>query len=268
MSSFMLGSTALLETLTIRVKNRNNMIQFYQGILGFKLKQEENALAIMGTADSPFEQIWLEESPRAREHFGEVKKLMNYTIEVSEIAELASIYQRALKASHDIAAIDFTPEKIEIRLIDPEQNELILTTPQATAVIETVESLEELGQLETVLSANTRVKALTLNVPNKEEARAFFTDVLGLTGNDLQTTHEKPLALVLEESEEENIITPTHEILGIDFLKFTISEADLLTLEAHLLALNYEFFIDKKKSILTIYDRIGVEWWFTKAKTK
>lgn len=264
----MLGSTALLETLTIRVKNRNNMIQFYQGILGFKLKQEENALAIMGTVDSHLEQLWLEESPRAREHFGEVKKLVNYTIEISHVAELASIYQRLVQANHDILSIDFTPGTIDICLMDPEQNQLILTTPQTTTKIETVEALGEQGKLETVLSANTRVKALTLNVPNKEEARIFFTDVLGLTASHLQTTHEKALSLALEESDEENILTPTHEILGIDFLKFTISEADLLALEAHLVAQNIEFFIDKKKSILTIYDPVGVEWWFTKEKTK
>lgn len=268
MSSFILGSTALLETLTIRVKNRNNMIQFYQGILGFKLKQEENALAIMGTTDNQDEQIWLEESPRAREHFGETKKLVNYTIEISNVDELASVYQRLLKAEHAVSAVEVTPENITIRLVDPEHNQLILTTKQGEVAIGSADDFGKQGQIETVLSGDTRVKGLTLNVPSEKAALAFFTNVLGFTPSGLQTTHEKSLAVAFEESGEENVMTPTHEILGIDFLKFTISEDDLLALEAHLVGLKQEFFIDKKKSILTIYDPIGVEWWFTKEKTK
>lgn len=268
MSSFMLGSTALLETLTIRVKNRNNMIQFYQGILGFKLKQEENALAIMGTLDNQDEQIWLEESPRAREHFGETKKLVDYTIEVSNVNELASVYQRLLKAEHAVSAVEVTPENITIRLVDPEQNQLILTTKQGEIAIESADDFGQHGQIETVLSGDTRVKGLTLNVPSEKAALAFFTEVLGFTSGSLKTNHEKYLSVALEESAEENVITPTHEILGIDFLKFTISEADLLALEAHLVELKQDFFIDKKKSIITIYDPIGVEWWFMKEKTK
>ena len=267
MSSFMLGSTTLLETLTIRVKNRNNMIDFYRGVLGFKLKQEENALAIMGVDNSDVEQIWLEESPRAREHFGEVKKLANVTIEVGSISELSSIYQRAVKAAIPVESVVFSSEIITMEVIDPEHNHLILTAVQEAQAVETMEVFQTQGQLETMLSEATRVKGLTLYVPNKANAVAFYTNVLGFTA-ELQTTNEKPLAIALEESNEANIETPTHEILGIDFLKFSLSEADLLALEAHLLTANYEFFIDKKKSILTIYDTVGVEWWFLKEKTK
>jgi catechol 2,3-dioxygenase len=56
----------------------------------------------------------------------------------------------------------------------------------------------------------------------------------------------------------------SHEILGLEFLKFFISEENILDLEKHLSELKKEFFIDKKKSILTIYDAVGIEWWFVR----
>ncbi|MEG3032212.1 MAG: glyoxalase, partial [Enterococcus sp.] len=37
-------SAAGLETVALRVKNRNLMIEFYRDIIGFNLKREENEL--------------------------------------------------------------------------------------------------------------------------------------------------------------------------------------------------------------------------------
>jgi len=45
-------------------------------------------------------------------------------------------------------------------------------------------------------------------------------------------------------------------------LKISISQEDIDTLEKHLSEKNQEFFIDKKRKLLTTYDAIGIEWWF------
>ena len=57
-------------------------------------------------------------------------------------------------------------------------------------------------------------------------------------------------------------------VLGLDFLKLTMEEADLLALEQHLIEKEQDFYIDKKKQILTIFDPMGIEWWFILKKNK
>lgn len=260
MSSFALGKTAKLETITIRVKDRDKMIAFYQEIIGFALKQEENALAIMGVKESPKEQLWLEESPRAHTHFGQIKKLGSYTIEVTSIAELASLYCRVLKNESPVIDLVFENEKIELTLLDPEENQLIVSVEQKGAGIETPEALLEENTEGTCLAPETKITSLRLNVPSKVAALTFFKEILGL---DL----EAPLLSVVD-TKGEQFMTAEDEVLGLDFLKFDIEEADLLALEAHLIKKAQAFYIDKKKSILTIFDPIGVEWWFTREKVK
>ena len=66
----------------------------------------------------------------------------------------------------------------------------------------------------------------------------------------------------LTEAQGGTIDLPTHEVLGLDFLKISISQEDIDTLEKHLSEKNQEFFIDKKRKLLTTYDAIGIEWWF------
>lgn len=67
MSVLTLADTAEKVTLALRVKDRDKMIDFYQGLIGFNLKQEENTLAILGVKEDNTQHLWLEESPRAEE---------------------------------------------------------------------------------------------------------------------------------------------------------------------------------------------------------
>ena len=45
-----------------------------------------------------------------------------------------------------------------------------------------------------------------------------------------------------------------------------MDQKDLLALEENLVASSKDFFIDQKKTILTVYDSVGVEWWFEQSK--
>ena len=57
---FRLGEETRVETVAIRVKDRDAMIAFYRDIIGFTLKREENELAIMGNQKAEDESLWLE----------------------------------------------------------------------------------------------------------------------------------------------------------------------------------------------------------------
>ncbi|MHC5268477.1 CppA C-terminal domain-containing protein [Enterococcus sp. LJL98] len=260
MSSFTLGKTATLETITIRVQDRDRMIDFYRGMIGFGLKQEENALAIMGVKGSPCEQIWLEESPRAYPHFGEMKKLMSFTLTVASMKELAGIYCRLLKADEEALTIHFYEDYVELTIVDPEENTLKIQAKQEEEKRMTPQALREIGDYHTPLTEKTKVTGVHLNVPNLEEATTFYQTILGLTPAALE--------LAWTDTKGEQYLTPEDEVLGLDFLKFHLEEPCLLALESHLERQGQAFYIDKKKSILTVFDPLGVEWWFVRQQTK
>jgi catechol 2,3-dioxygenase len=104
-----------------------------------------------------------------------------------------------------------------------------------------------------------------LNVIDVTEEASFLHEILGFENKE-QGYHlnNQSFHVGLNKAESEAIAVESHEILGLEFLKFFISEENILDLEKHLSELKKEFFIDKKKSILTIYDAVGIEWWFVR----
>ena len=260
MSIFTLGETATLETITIRVKDRDKMIAFYQGIVGFSLIQEENALAMMGIKGSNKEHLWLEESPRAYPHFGEIKKLQHYTLKVASLAEIASIYSRALKRESPVIGLTLKEDSIQLIIEDPEENQLVIYFEPTNEAVATSEELLKQGDETTLLTAETEITGIHLNVPNQAKAQLFFNDILGVAAT-------VPF-LTLTDTAGKQFMTAEDEVLGLDFLKLTIEEADFLALEQHLIEKEQDFYIDKKKQILTIFDPMGIEWWFILKKNK
>lgn len=269
MSGFTLGNSTTLATVTIRVKDRDKMIAFYRDLIGFALKQEENALAIMGTKENEKEQLWLEESPRATDHFGEIKRLANYAICLDSLAEIASVYQRLEKVDYPNLQVDITATQVTLKIIDPEENLVLLTSVNAEEKVKTTADLSALATEECrYLAPTTRVAALSFNTPNVGQMQEFFNQTLGFQKQEASVRLPNTLEIEFNQSDSDKILTPSHEILGIDFVKFILSEADLLALEQHLIDMKQTYFMDQKKTILTIYDPIGIEWWFMREKVK
>ncbi|KAF1304577.1 VOC family protein [Enterococcus saccharolyticus] len=261
MSGFKLGKAAELATVAIRVKDRDKMIAFYRDLVGFELKGEENALAIMGTAKAKNEQLWLEESPRADDHFGQVKKMQSFTLSIPTVSELAAIYNRFKVADYPIEN-EAIAETITIHVIDPEENHVKFIALQANEVT-TMEELAAMGNDENrYLSPEVHVRNVHLNVNDLSDEAAFLEGIVAISQDESQINEQFHVSL--NESPSEAIAIDSHKIIGLEFLKFFVSEEKLLELEKLLNEQKKDFFIDKKKSILTIYDAIGVEWWFVR----
>lgn len=264
MSLFSFDPSAQLSVVALRVKDRDRMIDFYCKMLGFKLKTEENELAILAAADVNNERIWLEESPRAKEHFGEVKRLNHYHIEVPSLAELAAVYSRLVHAKYPIIAADFTSENCSFTIIDPEENRLVLSTTEAIKMDEA--SLLTGANPALPLSSGARISGLGLHALDVNEECRFLTETLGFDFNAQQVASQAlvdgPFRLSVVASDTENVKVPSHQILGLDFLKFTLTDEQFERLIEHLVSQQQEYYLDSKKRILTIYDPVGVEWWF------
>jgi catechol 2,3-dioxygenase len=272
MTDFVLGNSTRLQTIAIRVKNRDQAIAFYRDVLGFELKREENELAIFGFKGVDGELIWLEESPRANDHTGEIKKMQRIRLTVSSLAELATI---CLKANEQEATVEdavFEGNQIAVVLADPEGNriEVFYEGQGAEQLPQNLADLVEAAPSElAVLSNQARFTQLHLNVKRVADARHFLEQLLGFTTkeeNAFLHLNEEDFQIGLIEAEGGTIDLPTHEVLGLDFLKIAISQDDLLTLEAHLAANQQEYFIDKKKQLMTTYGTTGIEWWFVANK--
>lgn len=261
MAEFTLGERTRVKTVAIRVKDRDKMIKFYRDVVGFSLKREENELAIFGTVESQDELLWLEESPRANDHFGEIKKLKRLRL-VVPIAEIGSLLKR-LKQQNDCEYIPY--EKAwGILTNDPEGNPLEFyykETAEQQGAPE--ELLKEASDENVGLSENIRFGKVHLHTSDLQKESKFFTDLLKMTvPENLQSCDNEQFIIELTEAKGGTIDLKTHEVLGLDFLKIAVSKEDLLFLEEQLTSSGIEFYADKKKKILTVYDAIGIEWWF------
>lgn len=270
MENFHLGKLNL-KTIAIRVRDRDGMIHFYRDIIGLHLLREENELAILGYKDPARELLWLEESPRADEHYGEIKKMQRFSLVVPNIEELANVYYRAEKENYPLKSALQAEDEKGLLFEDPEGNEIeIFYAPSnERSTAEPVE-LDFASLLEKATKREKLHEAyfdkIHLNVSDVVKQQAFLADILGLEVHD-----ESSEELLLNRGEFNVGLTsatggtidlPTDQVLGLDFLQFIVSKENLLALIDHLTAKKLAFFCDKKQSLITLYDIAGIEWWF------
>lgn len=274
LSVFNLGEETKVNTIAIRVKDRDKMIAFYRDIVGFDLKREENELAIFGTGDSRDEILWLEESPRARDFDGEIKKLQRLSIIVADKKEFAAVAIRVQQAQYPVMDALAAGENLGLLLKDPEGNELevyhgsIHTAAFADAVPLDFAGLAEAATENTKLSQSAHFDKVHLNVPDIKKQQKFLEEVLGLHVKaeqaGIHVLNEGKFHVGLRQATGGTILEPTDTVLGLDFIQLQVAAADIEKLIAHLDSLKIEYFVDKKHKILTVFDTIGIEWWFMK----
>ncbi len=269
MAKFQLGASATLASMAIRVKDRDKMIAFYRDIIGFALKGEENALAIMGISDQKAEYLLLEESPRADQGVGQIKKMAHFSLVIPTRAEFLATIKRLRDYGTEL--IEVAVEPLTIACKDPEDNGIqFIYRDDALDPIYSLEQIDTLTiDVTPKLSSTVFFGPFNLNVYELAKEQDFLQTKLGFVPsqdsmifqNDSLETMVSLTSVTDDPSEYE-----AHEIIGLEFIRFILTQEDLLALEAHFEEQNVPFYIDKKKSILTIYDALGVEWWFERQK--
>lgn len=268
MSVFTLADTTGLEKVAIRVKDRDKMISFYRDLIGFALKGEENALAIMATKEDKKEHLWLEESPRADDHFGEIKKLDRCILKLTSVAEFSDLFRRLKEKDYPIQQLDFK-KGIHLVLVDPEENQLEIMVEDANGVNNEKDLLALAENKYLTLSKDSLVHTIHLNVNDSKEA-AFLQKVLGFQKDPRDTDHyylkDIDFDVFLHNSDSRAIKVDSTDILGLEILCFVVSEKGIAAIEHYLTETKQQYYMDKKKTILTIYDPLGIEWWFVRQK--
>ncbi len=268
------GDQTRLQTVAIRVKNRDAMIAFYRDIIGFGLKREENELAIMGIPTPRNESLWLEESPRAEDFFGEVKKLKRLCLVIPSEEELADLLFRIEKKGYPFEDALYDEGVMGFLVNDPEGNQLEIYfgstqrdgvhTPQP---LNRDKLLSKARGNYPMLSDGAFFDKVHLNTADVAAETSFLQEVLGFRVKDetggMAVLNNGHFHVGLSQAQGGTVALDTAKVLGLDFLRFHVTKEEMTSLASHLEGLNQEFFINKGQTILTIYDPTGIEWWFT-----
>lgn len=191
--------------------------------------------------------------------------------------EFSSILRRITAHKYPINYSKQVGNRQSIFLEDPEGNELEVNCQRILAQqdenIETVD-IEALVQQSNVLysslSAGVRFDRIKLRVENRSEHHSFYQNILGMTSEDRVkeklSINDGDFSVYLTDMIKTKAQKTTdNEGLGVDFFVLTVEhEAEMKQLKNHLEEQKQEFFVDKKLTILTIYDPSDIEWWFVR----
>lgn len=274
MEKFILSKDVYVETVAIRIKDVETMVSFYKNVLGFVLKLEENNLSIFGSLKRDSRLLILEETES--EQVEVVEKSVCFSLLIPTLEEFSSLLRRITVHDYPITCAIQQNGRKSVFLSDPEGNDIAITYNDETKQTET--SLQELDiqhliksskVLYTNLSPEVRLDRVKLYVDDKSEHYHFYQEVLGMVpksdSEDTLAINDHNFFIHLEYSKQSNKKATTKDTLGIDFFVLNVDQEDeMIRLKGHLEEQNQAFFIDNKRTILTIYDPSNIEWWFVR----
>ncbi|MBS7577928.1 MULTISPECIES: CppA N-terminal domain-containing protein [unclassified Enterococcus] len=252
---------ASLKSLALRINHRASNIDFYQNKLGFKKLLEEGALTFFGDKGSSLSKLILEETPsyRGRRTIDGIKKINALYFQVGTELDFDSLAKNADQV------VETTVGK-SAYFLSPEGDKIVLTLGEMPSKDHSlpIQPAERVSCDKVELESITPSK-IKLNVSDLEEAIQKYEQIFDLSfqANQLNFPFEQPFALELIESEGKELEGFVDEIWDIEFIEILVSEqADLATFAEYFETQNLDYFIDAKKSLLTVKDASELEWWF------
>ncbi|WP_207695554.1 catechol 2,3-dioxygenase [Enterococcus sp. DIV0212c] len=278
MEKFQLSEDVYVKTIALRVKNVDSMVSFYKNVLGFILKLEENNLSLFGSQKKDSRLLILEETDSQEDQMSFFEKAVCFSLLIPTKEEFGSILRRITTHNYPIDRAIKQGKRKSVFLKDPEGNELEVCYQEGTAD----QSMKEIERLDidalvrqsnvlySSLSADVRFDRIKLSVRDKAEHHKFYQSILGMTSQgktaDKLLMNEGNFSIHLDDWVKESSEKATEEeALGLDFFVLTIGhKKEMEKLKQHLEEQKQEFFVDKKLTILTIYDPSKIEWWFVR----
>jgi catechol 2,3-dioxygenase len=270
MEKFHLSENVYVKTIAIRVKDVEKMIYFYKHVLGFVLKIEENNLSILGSTEKDSRLLILEELEA-----DEVSSQRSFcfSLAIPTEAEFGSLLRRITSHNYPIDNSAEVDTRRSIFLKDPEGNEIEISYQKEAGDMthfDIGELLRQSDLLYSSLSDGVQFDRIYLPVSNQPKNHAFYHEMLGMVAEENNTEqlsmNNGHFFVQLTKGLENAVPCNSDEgTLGLDFFVVLLNcEAEMSALKEHLEANQQEFFVDKKLTILTIYDPSRIEWWFVR----
>lgn len=244
-----------------RVLNREENLDFYREVLGFKDLVEEGAMVWLGGHEAKKDRFQLEESPGFRpveglkKHGQTVIKANSSEIEQLIVRNLDKI-SKVYKGKNGFAFSALSPEA-----------ELFLVTSD---LLTDLSSLTEIDKSEIELEEDKTFKGLSdfeiiamdLNVANQSIIE-FYESVFGLKAINNQI--EFPfVTLTFSVEESEDLAAGTDEVLDLEFLVFMIDKDFDLKDFAHQFSDVDGTYLDGSAKTFSLEVPDHVELWFVK----
>lgn len=230
----------------LRVNNRQRNLDFYEQVLGLRVLNEENGLAVLG-GQTRQPRLIIEESPaqRTRAVRG-LKKLHTLFLQASagEIAELLARQVPVDRVFQGSAGYGFYATS-------PEGDQLVLYGAADLTGVQGVSYPDLPASPDFTGLSDITVSSLSLNVPNPEQSAPFYADL--------------PLSVTLLPAQGEDLTAPQDETWDLEVLEFAVpQELDLSEVAGYFAELGGEIFLNRKETLLVVTDPSKMELWFVK----
>nr|WP_086350295.1 VOC family protein [Enterococcus sp. 9E7_DIV0242]OTP12712.1 hypothetical protein A5888_003291 [Enterococcus sp. 9E7_DIV0242] len=250
MLGFKLADNASLKTISFRIKDNENMV-------GLTLKSEENGLSIFSANKEKTQALILEEG----ETFSHAA--VHFSVCLPSEVEWLDLVRRFNEHGYPIQRKKTEEGTEKIIVVDPEENEIEfyyqenqLDSPEKAVV-------DDLQEAEALQKDDGNVFRISLNTLDVQSSKEFYEKVLGLASMDDTTLRLGDQDVVFQLLEKEHL--GQRADLGWNFFVVDLDGTEEIEkLMYHLEQKKQDFFIDNKRSILTVFDINGIEWWFTK----
>lgn len=283
--SYKLAEGTAIDFVAIKVKDIEAEIAFYKSVLGLNLLREENGMAFIGIKEQKKALLCLVEQvdglPSQTSHNG----LFYFAIRVPNRQDLAEIYQHLMKLKYPLQAVSDHGHSEMLYLQDPEFNGIKIYWDKPKSAwdyhveggfdsvirhLDTEELVKEAKAEFTHMPNDTRMGHVHLNVEDLEISQDFYENILGLHLTSAKFPSVRYLAvgdyhqhISMNTFNKVKAADNSDEHLGLDFIAFKIDDVEVIRdLDAHLAAINADYFYNKGKKVLQIDDPNGIHVWF------
>ncbi|MFC4651809.1 CppA N-terminal domain-containing protein [Lactococcus nasutitermitis] len=236
-----------------RVLNREENLNFFRDVLGFKVLMEEGAMVWLGGHEAKKAHLLLEESPGLRSANGAKKH--GLTVIKANREEIIQLLAGQLEK---ISKVYQTETGYAFEAISPENDVFVLTDNENSHLTEIAKSAINFSVRQNFTGlSNFEVEEIKVNVTNSA-TKDFLTEILD---EKLTVASTK---ILFTTSDDEDLNVASDETLDLEFLRFGVEkEFDLSAFEENF-DKTVKNYLDKSARTLVLTAPNGMEIWFVK----
>ena len=250
-----------LRYIAIKTKQLEKMLTFYTEKVGLKILNFENEVVFLGNDEDKtpllmlVDEKWEENNAHHLNHFA-----FRFLTEKA----LSSLYHHLKAQNIEMGPLVKKGQITHFFIKDPDNNEIELYHCHPGSLKETLDTKEMEIEPEETTASHLHHKHLGhvhLSVNALEDTLSFYRDILHL---DLVAHHD---AYHLVDSNEEQLMLSIDEnkvnpSSSIDFIAFQVpTMEELLLLKQRLEAFDYDFYFNRGKKIIQLWDANRISYW-------
>lgn len=250
-----------LRYIAIKTSNLDEMLSFYTNQLGLHPLSFENEVIYLGSKEEKMPLLMLVDEPwEENEHH----HLNHFAFQLPTEESLKTLYRQLKQQGVMNEPLIKKGHITHFFITDPDQNEIELYYCHEGQLDEALNGeekmIESYGEVDEQ-HMNKTLGHVHLSVQEIEDTLSFYRDILQL---DL-VSHQNQYHLVNKDNGELMLSIDEAEVSpqsSIDFIAFQVDTMDeLLLLKERLESFDYEFYFNRGKQIIQLWDANRISYW-------